>query len=152
MEHIAEFEKVAESISGIRQEDVILPSRATAGSAGYDFRAPFAFSLAPGESVTVPTGVRVKMEEGWALLLFPRSGLGFRYRLTLDNTVGVIDGDYYFSENEGHIMVKLTNLGGLPLSVPKGGAFCQGVFLPYGITYGDAATSRRDGGFGSTGI
>ncbi|MDD4126044.1 MAG: deoxyuridine 5'-triphosphate nucleotidohydrolase [Eubacteriales bacterium] len=152
MKRMAEFQKVSENISGVRHEDVILPTRATSGSAGYDFRAPFEFTLSPGDSITIPTGIRAKTEEGWVLMLFPRSGLGFKYRLTLDNTVGVIDSDYYNSENEGHIMVKLTNLGGRILSVAKGGAFCQGVFLPYGITYDDVSEERRDGGFGSTDV
>ncbi len=152
MERIAEFEKVSENISGVKHEDVILPSRATTGSAGYDFRTPFEFTLSPCEGITISTGVRVKMAEGWVLMLFPRSGLGFKYRLTLDNTVGVIDSDYYYSENEGHIMVRMTNLGTKSLTVAKGGAFCQGVFLPYGITYGDDTKTCRDGGFGSTGV
>lgn len=128
-----------------------LPRRATKGSAGYDFFSPVAFSLQPGESIKLPTGIRSFMRPGWVLQLFPRSGLGFRYRLQMDNTVGIIDEDYYFSENEGHILCKLTNCGCLPLSLQAGSAFAQGVFLPFGITEDDSAQDTRNGGFGSTG-
>lgn len=127
-----------------------LPRRATAGSAGYDFFAPAAFSLAPGDSIKIPTGVRARIEPGWVLMLFPRSGLGFRYRLQLNNTVGVIDADYAGADNEGHIFVKLTNAGDRSLAVKAGEAFAQGVFLPFGITEDDEAGGRRSGGFGST--
>ncbi|MBR5613935.1 MAG: dUTP diphosphatase [Clostridia bacterium] len=132
--------------------EIKLPRRATSGSAGYDFYAVKDFKLAPGETIKIPTGVRVKMEEGWVLKIYPRSGLGFKYRLQLDNTVGIIDSDYYYSDNEGHIMIKMTNnsLDGKTVSVRKGQAFAQGVFLEYGITVDDDATEVRNGGFGST--
>ncbi len=127
-----------------------LPRRATAFSAGYDFFAPAAFSLESGETIKIPTGVRARIDGGWVLMLFPRSGLGFKYRLRLDNTVGVVDADYFGAKNEGHIFVKLTNCGEKPLSVAAGEAFCQGVFLPYGLTEDDDAEGVRTGGFGST--
>ena len=76
-------------------DDIPLPSRATTGSAGYDFKAPFAFALEPGETIKIPTGIRVRIESGWWLGCLPRSGLGFKYRLQLNNTMGVIDSDYY---------------------------------------------------------
>lgn len=134
-------------------EAVRLPRRATAGSAGYDYYAPIAYSLQPGQSVKIPTGIRVCMEEGWVLCNFPRSGQGFKYRLQLDNTVGIIDSDYYFSDNEGHIMAKLTNDSRekKTLCVKAGEGFMQGIFLPFGITQEDAADGVRNGGFGSTG-
>ena len=78
------------------------------------------------------------------------SSLGFKYRLRLDNTVGIIDGDYFNADNEGHIFIKLTNCGDKPLTVEKGQAFAQGVFTPYGITFDDDVTEARHGGFGST--
>ena len=129
-----------------------LPRRATAGSAGYDFFAPRAFSLAPGETLKIPTGVRARISEGWVLMLFPRSGLGFKYRLQLNNTVGIVDADYFGAKNEGHIFIKLTNAGDRLLSVRPGEAFAQGVFLPFGLTEDDDASGARVGGFGSTGI
>ena len=128
-----------------------LPRRATAGSAGYDFHAPAAFHLEPGQSVRIPTGVRVRIDAGWVLMLFPRSGLGFKYRLQLNNTVGIVDSDYFDARNEGHIFIELTNAGDRPLSVGAGEAFVQGVFLPFGLTGDDDAEGERVGGFGSTG-
>lgn len=135
-------------------QGIRLPERATALSAGYDFYAPAQIVLGPEESVIIPTGIRVQMEEGWVLTCYPRSGLGIRYRLQLDNTVGIIDSDYFYAENEGHIQAKITNcsLEGKSLSIPAGGGFMQGIFLQYGITVDDQASGKRYGGFGSTGI
>ena len=71
----------------------------------------------------------------------------------LNNTVGIIDSDYYGSDNEGHIFIKITNDSneGKTLSLKKGDGFAQGVFLPYGVTSDDEAAALRNGGFGSTG-
>jgi len=164
MYRIAEFEKVSagrfsadwndtfgengEAVYG----DIVLPRRATAGSAGYDFFAPVDFELKCGETIKIPTGIRARIDNGWVLLLYPRSGLGFKYRLQLDNTVGVIDADYYGAANEGHIFIKLTNNGtkGKTLTVKKGEAFAQGIFMPFGITIDDDSDGIRVGGFGST--
>ena len=155
MERIATFFKVSEEEylkSGKKEDfdDIVLPKRATFGSAGYDFFAPFSFTLAPNESIKIPTAVRCKIDEGWVLKIYPRSSLGFKYRLTLDNTVGIIDSDYYFAENEGHIFIKMTNCGNAPLSVEKGKAFAQGIFVEYGITTDDDCSALRTGGMGST--
>ena len=89
---------IKEIYDGIR-----LPKRATAGSAGYDFFAPAAFTLKPGQMTKILTGIRARIDDGWVLKLYPRSGLGFKFRLQLNNTVGIIDSDYYGSDNEGHI-------------------------------------------------
>ena len=168
MQRVAQYFKVSEEnfIQALRDdfpqyseteakkiyESVKLPQRATKGSAGYDFYAPFSFRLAPGETIKIPTGIRAKMEEGWVLQLFPRSGLGFKFRLQLNNTVGIIDSDYFYSDNEGHIFAKITNDSneGRILEVPEGTGFLQGIFLPYGITVDDACDGIRNGGFGST--
>ena len=133
-------------------EIIKLPKRATKGSAGYDFYAPFDFTLKPGETIKIPTGIRCKMEEGWVLKIYPRSGLGFKYRLQLNNTVGIIDSDYYYSDNEGHIMIKITNDSNenKTVEVQKGQGFAQGIFVEFGITYDDDTTDERNGGFGST--
>ena len=127
-----------------------LPRRATTGSAGYDFYSPTDFTLKPGETIKLPTGIRVYIQEGWFLMIVPRSGLGFKYRLRLDNTVGIIDADYYRAENEGHILLKLTNCGDQTLSISAGQAVVQGIFLPFGLAEGDDATGIRTSGFGST--
>ena len=158
MKRIARFEHVSDAQldrafseeSRPGNDRFILPRRATSGSAGYDFFAPFDLTVHPGETVTVPTGVRVWMEEGWVLKLYPRSGLGFKYRLQLNNTVGIIDSDYYYSDNEGHIFIKMTNLGEKTLTVEEGNAFAPGVFVEYGVTYDDECTASRTGGLGST--
>ncbi|MCI9440535.1 MAG: deoxyuridine 5'-triphosphate nucleotidohydrolase [Ruminococcus sp.] len=168
MQRIAKFHKVSETqfvkdwsdtfpeykneeISKIYQ-DIGLPKRATAGSAGYDFYAPAKIVLKPGETIKIPTGVRVEMEKNWVLQCYPRSGLGFKYRLQLNNTVGIIDSDYFYSDNEGHIFAKITNdtNEGRTLEVSPGEGFMQGIFTEYGITVDDDVTEVRNGGFGST--
>ena len=92
------------------------------------------------------------IEDGWVLSLYPRSGLGFRHRLQLDNTVGIIDSDYVEAKNEGHILIKMTSDDhkGKTLSVAAGDGFAQGIFLPFGITVDDEADGERTGCFGST--
>lgn len=132
-------------------DNIKLPVRATAGSAGYDFFAPVTLSVPAGGTVKVPTGIRCRMDNDRFLAIFPRSGLGFKYRLALDNTVGIIDADYYGADNEGHIMIKMTNNGTRDLVVEAGKGFAQGIFLNYCLTDDDSASSSRTGGFGSTG-
>ncbi len=165
MKRIARFEKVSKTqfCSAWQEtfgtdgeaiyETIRLPRRATAGSAGYDFFAPASFTLSPGQTVKIPTGVRVWIENGWVLKLYPRSGLGFKYRLQLNNTVGIIDSDYYGADNEGHIFIKLTNDSNEErrLTVSEGDGFAQGIFVEYGITLDDECEGVRTGGFGSTG-
>ncbi|MDL2276615.1 deoxyuridine 5'-triphosphate nucleotidohydrolase [Breznakia sp. OttesenSCG-928-G09] len=131
---------------------IVLPKRATSGSAGYDFFTPFAFTLKPNETIKIPTGIRAEMEVDWVLKLYPRSGLGFKYRLQLNNTVGIIDADYFHSDNEGHIFAKITNDSntGEELHLDAGDGFMQGIFVEYGITHDDVVSEIRNGGFGST--
>lgn len=134
-------------------DSIKLPQRATSGSAGYDFYAPADITLKKGESVLIPTGIRAKIDDGWVLQIFPRSGLGFKHRVQLDNTVGIIDADYYNSSNEGHIMIKLScdaHDDGHTVTLSAGDGFAQGIFLQFGITQNDCASGVRDGGFGST--
>lgn len=176
MNRVAQFEKVSyeqfrkdvidtfgldvNGIDGIVTENIIkkiydeikLPKRSTAFSAGYDFFSPYDLNFPPNRTNKIPTGIRVKMNDDYVLMCFPRSGLGFKYRMRLDNTVGVVDADYYGSNNEGHIFLKMTNetLDGKELKIRQGDAFAQGVFLQYGITVDDEADGIRNGGFGST--
>ena len=170
MKRVAQFFKVSpDNFAGAVREDfpqyseeeiqeiyekIILPRRATRGSAGYDFFAPFSFRLAPGETIKIPTGIRVKIDEEWVLKLYPRSGLGFKYRMQMNNTVGIIDSDYYNSDNEGHIFIKMTNdtNEGKTVEVAEGTGFAQGIFIEYGITVDDEADGVRNGGLGSTNI
>lgn len=132
--------------------DIMLPKRATSASAGYDFHTPTDITLCPGQSVRIPTGIRAKISRGWFLAIFVRSSMGFSYRLQLDNTVGIIDSDYYNAKNQGHIMIQVTNdsKSGKVLQMAKGDRFAQGIFIPFGVTEDDDATGERTGGFGST--
>jgi len=165
MEKIATFEKVSfeqylesrlklgaqpDETSAIRKEweNIRLPERATNGSAGYDFFLPTGCCFGK-QPVLIPTGIRCKIEPGWFLMCCPKSGLGFKYRMKLANTVGVVDSDYYFSTNEGHIMAKISSKE--PFSLDTGSKFMQGIFLQFGVTTDDVAVGIRDGGFGSTG-
>lgn len=143
--------KTEEEIKAI-YDGLILPKRATKGSAGYDFFAPLDIVLKPGETAKIPTGIRVYIEENYVLKLYPRSGLGFKYRLQLNNTVGIIDSDYYYSDNEGHIFAKITNDSNeaKTVEIKAHTGFMQGIFVEYGITFDDDVTSIRNGGFGST--
>lgn len=167
MQKIAQFEKVSfeqfekdftknfPEIENVKEvyDAIKLPKRATTGSAGYDFFAPTKLTLEKGKSLLIPTGIRSKIEDGWVLKIYPRSGLGFKHRVQLDNTVGIIDADYYNSSNEGHIMIKLScdaHDDGHTVSVDAGDGFAQGIFLQFGITFDDDADGVRDGGFGST--
>ena len=146
------FPETAEETIADIYNKIKLPVRATAGSAGYDFYAPVDLTLNPGETVKIPTGIRVEMEQDWVLKCYPRSGLGFKYRLQLNNTVGIIDSDYFYSDNEGHIFAKITNDSneGKSVSIQAGTGFMQGIFVEYGITVDDDAQGVRNGGFGST--
>lgn len=134
----------------IYYEVINLPARATKFSAGYDFVSPLTFTLNPGETIKIPTGIRCGMNTDWVLMIYPRSGLGFKYQICLANTIGVVDADYYFSNNEGHIFVKLVNRGDKSVHINLGDAFAQGIFMEYGITEDDRVETFRNGGFGST--
>ena len=133
-------------------DNISLPKRATKGSAGYDFYLPINITLKPNETIKIPTGIRCKIEDGWYLAIFPRSGLGFKYRLQLNNTVGIIDADYYNALNEGHIMCKITNdtNENKVVEIKALTGFVQGIFMPFGITFDDEANEIRTSGFGST--
>lgn len=146
------FPETAEGTIADIYNKIKLPVRATAGSAGYDFFSPVDITLNPGETIKIPTGIRVEMEQDWVLKCYPRSGLGFKYRLQLNNTVGIIDSDYFYSDNEGHIFSKITNDSNesKSVSIQAGTGFMQGIFVEYGITVDDDAQGIRNGGFGST--
>ena len=165
------FEQYKKSIGGdITEEelkseydDIKLPKRATKWSAGYDFFAPFDIDLAPEESIAVPTGIRWKCSHElevmsfakptFVLKVYPRSGLGFKHFVGLANTVGIIDEDYYQSENEGHIFVKLVNNGSENVTINKGQGFAQGIIVNFWVCDDDTGFidgEQRNGGMGST--
>ena len=129
-------------------DNIKLPERSTSGSAGYDFYFPFDDMFFGNEECIVPTGIRCSIDSGWMLMLCPRSSLGFKYGMRLMNTVGIIDSDYYYADNQGHIMAKIKVDKRMDLK--SGDRFMQGIAIPYGITVDDHATETRTGGFGST--
>jgi dUTP pyrophosphatase len=134
--------------------DIKLPQRATKGSAGYDFYAPFSFTLKVGDTIKIPTGIRVILDNDKFLAIYPRSSFGFKYRVQLDNTVGIVDSDYSNSDNEGHIFIKITNDGkeGKEVTINKGEAFAQGIIQQYFTVEDDNVYGIRNGGFGSTNV
>lgn len=138
---------------GIDENDIIYPKRSTNGSAGYDIFSTETFTLKPGESKIVKTGLNVLLGWNMVLMIYPRSGLGFKYKVQLANTVGVIDSDYILSDNYGHVMIKLVNDGDKDLTIMKGDAFAQAVCTDYFISDDDETVEKaiRNGGFGSTG-
>lgn len=160
---MAHFEKVSfgrynldTSAHKNEYEDIKLPKQATQGSAGHDFFLPRDITIPFGGYATIATGIRVALRTNEVLKIYPRSGLGFKHGLTLANTVGIIDRDYYYSDNEGHIFVKLVNASplseGKDITLKKGQAFCQGIIEKYITANGGESDNVRNGGFGSTGI
>lgn len=134
-------------------EEVELPKRATKFAAGYDVKSTKAFTLEPGEDITIPTGFKAYMQPGEMLAIYPRSGMGFKYQIQLANTVGIGDGDYYNCEsNEGHYFVKLVNRGKKTWEVKEGDGIAQAIFQPVLLVDGDefGLGEDRKGGFGST--
>ena len=126
--------------------DLVMPSRSTKHSAGYDFHAIEDFEINPGETLKIPLGVKAKMMEDEFLMVVVRSSVGFKFNVRLVNQVGIIDSDYYNAkENEGHIWVKLKNEGEEIFKVKKGEHFMQGIFLKY-LTCGDEVDAQRTNG------
>ncbi len=141
----ADDEEIRRYYDGIR-----LPQRATQGSAGYDFYTPFPVTFTSNAPATIPTGIRVQLVPGSFLMCVPRSGLGFKFGMKLRNSTGIIDTDYYFADNEGHIMARITTEE--PFKLDTGDRFMQGIIVPFFITEDDKPISdERHGGFGSTG-
>ena len=127
-----------------------MPSRATKYSAGYDIFSPIDFVLKSKETIKIPTGLRCKMDNDVVLMIYPRSSLGFKYRMMLENTVGIIDSDYYNSDNEGHILVAFENPSDTDIQLEEGTPFVQGIIVRYEIPEGAGSDAERKGGFGST--
>lgn len=129
-----------------------LPKRATTGSAGHDFFAPYNITIPPKGTVKVPTGIRVILDDDKFLAIYPRSGLGFKYKMQLYNGTGIIDSDYIFSDNEGHIWCKFYNDSpeGKTITIKQGEAMCQGIIQQFFKTIDDETDGIRNGGMGST--
>lgn len=129
-----------------------LPAYETAGSAGIDLPADLeqAVHVEPGQMVKIPTGIRAQIPEGTFGMIVPRSSTGIKRRLSLANTVGIIDSDY-----RGEILIFLVNVGSEVTVIEPGDRLAQMILLPYvrvQIVQGDLdETCRGSGGFGSTG-
>jgi dUTP pyrophosphatase len=108
--------------------------------------------LAAGRSELIPTGISIYVEDpGLAAVLLPRSGLGHKNGIVLGNLVGLIDSDY-----QGPLMVSCWNRGATAFTINPGDRIAQLVFVPvvqvdFEVVENFAATSRGDGGFGSSG-
>ena len=151
------FEKISENEYSkllkekCNYEDIKLPVRSTKHSAGYDFISPFDFELQPGETIKVPSGIKVAMNEDEFLAILVRSSMGFKYNIRLCNQVGIVDSDYYNNpDNEGHMFIALKNEGEKVFTVNKGDKYAQGIFQKYLVTDDDEVTAERIGGIGST--
>ena len=143
-----------EIISSWQERDIHLPQRKTAASAGYDIEAAEDVTVKAGSTVLAATGLKAYMQAGEVLTLNIRSSMAVKHQLLLSNSVGIIDADYYNNpDNEGHIMVALTNLGQEDFQIHKGDRIAQGIFLSYLTVDADMAGvgAKRQGGFGSTG-
>lgn len=134
--------------------DFDLPTRATKHSAGYDFHSPVDCVIRPGETKFFSLEVKCEIDEDKFLMIVPRSSLGFKgnNHITLTNTVGIVDSDYYNNEsNEGVIGLKLHNFGSEPFVINKNDKVVQGIFIKYNLADDDSVNTVRTGGFGSTG-
>lgn len=139
-------------------DNIKLPKRSTKRSSGYDFFLPndIPVTIQKGKSVVIPTGIRcVFLEEYYDLSIYPRSGMGFKSRFHLDNTVGIIDNDYFEANNEGHIMIKVScdPRNGDSVTIKPGDKFAQGIIREFFLAEGDDEVEKHDrlGGMGSTG-
>ena len=148
------FEQFKKDISDDKElyDRIELPSRGTSHSAGYDIRSAVDEVIHPGEAKVIKTGIKVAFNEDEVFYLYIRSSLGYKYNITLANSVGVIDSDYYNNEdNDGHFSVKLINFGDKDFEVHFGDRIAQGVFMKYlKVDDEEIVDKKRKGGFGST--
>lgn len=131
---------------------VNLTKRKTKQSAGYDIESAIDAVITPGETKLIPTGIKAYMKPYEWLGIYIRSSLAIKYGIILANSVAVVDSDYYNNpDNEGHLMLPIRNVSGLPYTVKKGDRIAQGIFHRYYKVDGDKTDGSRIGGFGSTG-
>ncbi|MBN3491201.1 dUTP diphosphatase [Acholeplasma equirhinis] len=141
-----------EIIEAYKDKYINIPRRATKHSAGYDIETAEDITIAPGQIVKVPTGLKVTMPEDEALFVYPRSSLGIKLNLIMSNAVGVVDSDYYNNkDNEGHLLIPILNFGKEVVHLKKGDRIAQGIFHKFYTTDDDVVAGERLGGFGSSG-
>ena len=132
--------------------DVILPTRGTAGSAGYDFFMPHDIIINPKQTVAIQTGVYVHMPEDMTLILALRSSM--MTKISFAYNISIIDSDAYINpaSMKRGVTLMLTNIGDKKIHIEKGSRVVQGVFVKYYTTVDDKpARKSRTGLFGSTG-
>ena len=146
------FEVVKDEFRFYPNCEIVLPTRGTKHSAGYDIYAPVTFEIPPHQEIKVMTDVKAYMQEDEVLLLTVRSSIGIKKHLMLSNTIGVIDSDFYSNEsNDGNICLALRNMSNEYVKIEKGERVCQGIFVKYlTIDNEDENLKVRSGGIGST--
>lgn len=143
---------LASTIATENLDDIDIPKRSTIASAGYDFQMPFTIVINPGETVVIPTGIKVKLDPDKVLMIAPRSSIGIKKRLKLANTQAYIDADYYNNaSNEGHILIALTSENDHNVILEHKDKIAQGIIIQYFTTEDDDCADTRTGGIGSTG-
>ena len=141
-----------EIVSYYQEKNIILPSRKTKFSAGYDIATAENIILLPQQVTLIPTGIKAYMQTDEYLGVHIRSSIAIKHKLTLINNVGVIDADYYNNvENEGHIMIPVYNYNQSSVTIEKDTRIAQGIFYRYLLASDDKAENIRIGGIGSTG-
>ena len=142
----------ASSIATENLDDIDIPKRSTAASAGYDFQMPFTITIHPGQTIVIPTGIKAKLDSDKVLMIAPRSSIGIKKHLKLANTQAYIDADYYNNiSNEGHILIALTSENDDNVTLEYKDKIAQGIIIQYFTTDDDDCTDVRTGGIGSTG-
>lgn len=153
----SQWEKDLDNIEGkfdkvCDYQEISIPIRKTAHSAGYDVASTLEFTLQPNQSIKIPTGFKAYMLEDEKLVFHPRSGLGFNFFIRLANTTGVGDSDFYNNKGtEGHYWVKIRNEGDKAITIHIGDGIAQCIFEKYLLADGDGFYgNERIGGLGST--
>lgn len=143
-----------EVVSSFEDKGVILPTRSTVGSAGYDFRVltDEPVIIKPHETHVFDTGVKAYMQEDEVLMIYVRSSTGIKKGLRLANGTGCIDSDFINGETEGHIKIALTNYANKFVQIKNNDRVAQGIFTKYLTVDNDNVTTNRIGGIGSTGV
>lgn len=148
------FEQFKKDISNDKKlyNEYNLPKRQTKYSAGYDFESLFDFTLKPGETKKMATGVKVNMNSDEMLMIVIRSSLGFKHNTRMCNQIGIVESDYYNNpDNDGHLFVKIQNEGINDLVIKKGDRICQGIFVKFlTVDNEEEIKNKRTSGIGST--
>lgn len=152
------FEKISEKQfkndfkdSDVEYDELQLPERKTSKSAGYDFYLPYDITIKPSQTIIIPTGIKVMMNDDEFLGIYIRGSVGFKYNIRMCNQVAIIDADYFNNKtNEGHIFIRIQNEGDKEVEFKKGDRIVQGIFQKYLLVNNDKSSNNRSGGFGST--